>query len=305
VLIFDWDGTAVASRHEDGTALASVIADLLHLGVWVVVVTGTNLGHVDRQLCRLIPPPRRYHLLVCTNRGSEVYGFTRRGKTVRRWLRRSTPEEERALTAIAEALRDAIVTRTGLEIRVIYDRLNRRKIDLIHVPEWADPPKARIGPLLTAVEQRLRGAGLAGGLGEAVALTERLAREHDLPGARITSDVKHIEVGLTDKGDSLAWVQHTLLEPEGIVPCDVLIGGDEFGPVAGFAGSDDRLRAGADGAVVVSVGAEPNGVPAGVLHLGGGPPRFRALLAEQARLHSADAAARLRGGLGCRRARSV
>jgi hypothetical protein len=65
----------------------------------------------------------------------------------------------------------------------------------------------------------------------------------------------------------------------------VLIAGDEFGPVAGFPGRDDRLRAGLTGAVAVSVGAEPDGVPAGVLHLGGGPRRFRALLADQVRHH--------------------
>ena len=33
-------------------------------------------------------------------------------------------------------------------------RLNRRKIDLIPLPEWADPPKAQIDELLAAVEAR-------------------------------------------------------------------------------------------------------------------------------------------------------
>jgi len=40
--------------------------------------------------------------------------------------------------------------------------LNRRKIDLIAEPEWEDPPKARIAELLTAVDDQLRRAGLAG-----------------------------------------------------------------------------------------------------------------------------------------------
>jgi trehalose/maltose hydrolase-like predicted phosphorylase len=288
-LVFDWDGTAVADRREDAAPLAHLLDELLRLRVWIVVVTGTNFGNVERQLCRLLPPKRRDHLLVCTNRGSEVYGFRRDGTVVQRWARAATSAEETALTAVAEAVRDTLVARTGLDVRIVYDRLNRRKIDLIPLPEWADPPKARIGALLQAVEERLHAAGLAGGLGEAVAITQRLARQHGLPDARITSDVKHIEVGLTDKGDSLAWVQRHLLAPAHVPPAAVLIAGDEFGPVAGFAGSDDRLRAGASSAVVVSVGAEPNGVPDGVLHLGGGPPRFRALLADQIRRHQREA----------------
>jgi len=280
-IIFDWDGTAVVDRKEDATALAGLLEALLRLGVWAAVVTGTNFGNIDRQLCCHIAPAWRRRLLVCVNRGSEVYGFDRRGASSRRYLRVATPAEDQALTATADAVREELIALTGLEIRVIYDRLNRRKIDLIPLPEWADPPKARIGELLAAVEQRLRGAGLPGGLGEAVTLAERLAREHGLPDARCTTDVKHIEIGLTDKSDAIAWLARELLEPQRIAWRDVLIGGDEFGPIAGFAGSDDLLR-GDDAAVIVSVGPEPNGVPAGVIHLGGGPIQFRTLLADQA-----------------------
>lgn len=279
-IIFDYDGTAVRDRQEDATGLARVLEPLLAQQVWAIIVTGTNFGNIDRQLCRLVIPSAREHLVVCANRGSEVYGFDVSGNSARRFLRQSTPQEEVALTAIAEQVRDAIRTRTGLDIGIVYDRLNRRKIDLIPLPEWADPPKSRIGELVQAVEGRLRGAGLAGGIAEVIQLTERAASEHGLH-ARITSDVKHVEVGLTDKGDAMEWVKRELLQPEGIALANVLIAGDEFGPVAGFAGSDDRLRTGVDGAVVVSVGLEPGGAPAGVLHLGGGPPRFRALLVDQ------------------------
>jgi hydroxymethylpyrimidine pyrophosphatase-like HAD family hydrolase len=90
-IIFDWDGTAVASRSEDASPLADLIERLLRTGVWIVVVTGTRVDHVDRQLCRLIAPAQRRLLLVCSNRGSEVYGFNARGMRIRRWLRRSTP----------------------------------------------------------------------------------------------------------------------------------------------------------------------------------------------------------------------
>src|SRR5262245_15129198 len=82
VLICDWDGTAVVDRHQDAHPLAERIEELLRLGVFFIVVTGTNFGNVDRQVCRLIAPGPRRRLIVCANRGSEVYGFDRRGRAV-------------------------------------------------------------------------------------------------------------------------------------------------------------------------------------------------------------------------------
>jgi trehalose/maltose hydrolase-like predicted phosphorylase len=285
VIMFDWDGTAVASRADDASILAGILTELLALGVWVVVVTGTNFANIDRQLCHLIPPRHRRRLVVCTNRGSEVYRFDRHGTPARRYLRVATPAEEEALTRVAEAVRAALARCTGLDVEVVHNRLNRRKIDLIPVPQWADPPKEAIGALLAAVEERLRGAGLEGGLARAVILAREVARQHGLADARITSDAKHIEIGLTDKGDSAAWVRDHLLRRLRIDPACVLLAGDEFGPIGGLPGSDDRMRAAIPDAVTISVGVEPTGVPAGVLYLGGGPTRFRALLLEQVRRH--------------------
>ena len=290
-LVFDWDGTAVVDRRADASDIARVVTDLLGLGVWVVVVTGTNFGNIDRQFVSLIDLSEREKLLVCTNRGSEVYGFGLRGGLLRRSLRLATPEEDRALTVIADEVRNSIVAQTGLTITVVADRLNRRKIDLIPLQEWRDPPKAIIERLLLAVEERLRGAGLAGGLGDVLAFAEKSAQEHGLRGAVITTDVKHVEVGLTGKGESVDWVQREILRPHGIEPEEVLICGDEFGPLAGRPGSDAMMLIPAImGATVVSVGREPNGLPRGVIHMGGGPARFRTLLREQVALISSRTA---------------
>lgn len=297
-IVFDWDGTAVANRQENAAALAGLIESLLDLGVWIVIVTGTNFGHVERQLGGRIPPSSRRRLIVCANRGSEVFGFDRRGAVVSRWARAATPDEDHALTAIAEDVRDSVVSRTGLEVGIVYDRLNRRKIDLIPLAEWADPPKSEIGNLLAAVQARLKSDGLSDGIAGVIDLTRERAVERGLPDARITSDVKHVEVGLTDKADSMGWIQRNLLRRGRIPWTEVLVVGDEFGPVAGFPGSDDRLAVGGDGAAIVSVGREPNGVPEGVIHLGGGPASFRRLLAEQVRLHEEGMGPSLTGSAG-------
>ncbi len=97
----------------------------------------------------------------------------------------------------------------------------------------------------------------------------------------MTSDAKHVEIGLTDKTDSARAVFAELWR-DGIAPQQILIGGDEFGAVGGMPGSDSfMIIADAAGSVVCSVGVEPNGVPDGVVHLGGGPARFQQVLGSQ------------------------
>jgi hypothetical protein len=222
-IVFDWDGTAVPDRAADAGELRRTVEALCSAGVDLFVVTGTHVGNVDGQLRARPAGPGRLYL--CLNRGSEVFRVDPRGPLVVE-RREATAAEDAALTRAADLTVEKLAQR-GLRAEIVSQRLNRRKIDLIPEPEWADPPKARIGELLVAVEARLCGSGLAGGLAEAIALTERIAREHGLPDARITTDVKHIEVGLTDKGDSVAWLREHLLAPEGIAAADVLVVGDE------------------------------------------------------------------------------
>jgi kojibiose phosphorylase len=285
VLAFDWDGTAVADRQEDAGPVRGALEDLLRLGTAVAVITGTNFPNVDRQLTAAIRGAHKRLLYVLTNRGSEVYGFDAQSRPALLWARVATAAEDRLLDEVAEAVRADLVARTGLDVRVISDRMNRRKIDLIPLPEWGDPPKSALGDLARAVESRLRGAGLPGGLRQAIKLVEQTARAKGLAGARVTSDFKHVEVGLTDKSDAMNWVMERLARERGVPAEEVLIGGDEFGAPAGIEGSDHKMMTRrARGAVVVSVGPEPEGVPPGVIHLGGGPARFRALLAAQAAL---------------------
>jgi trehalose/maltose hydrolase-like predicted phosphorylase len=290
IIAFDWDGTAVAHRAEDTSTVRARIERLLRAGVDIVVITGTNFPNIDRQLGAAIRGPHKQKLFVAANRGSEVYGYDERSAPALVVERRATAEEDRLLDEVAESVRQELVRRTALRIEVIADRLNRRKIDLIPVPAWADPPKSALPALLAAVEERLAGAGFAGGLRAAVAIAERAvaiaAEERGLRPARITSDVKHIEIGLTDKADSMAWILDALAAERGVAPSDILVGGDELGPIAGFAGSDSKLMTDeARGAVFFSVGPEPGGVPPGVIHLGGGPARFVEVLAAQAALH--------------------
>lgn len=279
VIVFDWEGAAMAGRRGDAALLACLAERLLRRGVWLVAVAEARLERLGRLLCHSLPPVVRRRLLLCTSGGSEIYGFDSQGRLRRRFHRLATPEEESKLSAIAEALRDYVAARTGLEVEVSHRWPLRRRIDLMPQPEWRDQPLS--GELLAAADEHLRSAGLAGGLEELGPYALRLAAQHGLPHVRVTSNARHIDLRLTDKGELAAWLRKELLAPERISPNDVLIVGFQFGSLAGLPGDDDALRPPLRGATAVSVGPEPTGVPESVLPLDGGPPRFYDLLAEQ------------------------
>lgn len=275
--IFDWDGTAVPDRDADASGVRALIEEGCELGMHFAVVSGTHVGNVDPQLGARPGPSGSLHLLL--NRGSEVYRVDREG--VRLLGRRlATEEEDAALSAAAELTVKRFAER-GLAAKIVSERLNRRKVDLIPEPEWADPPKALIGELLLAVEARLNACGIEN-LQGAVEIAERAARQAGLSGARVSSDAKHVEIGLTDKSDSAKWFFAELWR-RGIGPGLVLLTGDEMGALGGVPGSDSRLLVppAAKRATAVSVGVEPAGVPEGVVFLGGGPASFAGLIAAQ------------------------
>ncbi|MGZ8741113.1 MAG: hypothetical protein ACXWZ8_11005, partial [Gaiellaceae bacterium] len=196
----DWDGTAVPDRSAGASEVRDAIEALCAAGMDVAVVTGTHVGNVDGQLHARPGGPGRLNL--CLNRGSEVYAVDEQGPHLIA-RRVATETEDTALDAAAAATVARLAAR-GVRAAIVSQRLNRRKIDVLPEPEWADPPKARISELLAAVEARLRGAGLDG-LREAVLLAEEAARNVGLPEAKVTTDAKHVEIGLTDKADSARW----------------------------------------------------------------------------------------------------
>jgi hypothetical protein len=273
-IVFDWDGTAVPDRRANATDVRRLVEDLCAHGMYVAVVTGTDVENVDRQLQARPRGPGALNLLV--NRGSEVFEVGPSGPLLLD-RRVASEAEERALDEAAERVL-ALLTRRGLRTEVVTARLNRRKIDLIPEQEWMDPPKARIAELLDAVGARLHAATISG-LAEVVEMATSEAEAAGLGSPRVTSDAKHVEIGLTDKSESARWIFDALWR-RGIGSEQILLAGDEFGDLGGIPGSDSLLLV-ARGPTAVSVGVEPAGVPADVIHLGGGPTAFASLLEDQ------------------------
>jgi trehalose/maltose hydrolase-like predicted phosphorylase len=102
--------------------------------------------------------------------------------------------------------------------------------------------------------------------------------------AEITnSDVRRVEMGLTDEPDAMRAVFACLAE-RGIGAGLVLIVGDRFGP-AGEVNPGDAMSlvSEAERATVVSVAPEPGDLPPEVLRLGGGPAMLLQVLDQQVR----------------------
>ena len=275
-IMFDWDGTAVPDRRADASILRDFLERLSRLGCHLVITSGTHLENVDDQLGARPAGPGR--LFIDSNRGSEIWEVRQDGAVLRE-RRESRPGENEALDRAAAATVAALASR-GIAIGEVSTRLNRRKIDLMPLPGWSDPPKSRIAELLAATLATLRNAGL-GSLHEVCELARDLARAAGIADPRVTTDAKHVEIGLTDKTDAARQI-FPVLASLGVPPEEVLVCGDEMGPLGGEPGSDSLMLVG-DGAraVAVSVGVEPEGVPPGVIALGGGPPRFLDLLRDQ------------------------
>ena len=119
---------------------------LLDEGVLLVVITGTNADNVGGQIAPLLTPSALSRLYMMVNRGaSEVYAHEPDGARSLLWVREASSEENAALDRTADVVRDRLAADHGVEIDIVRNRLNRRKLDLIPEPEWADPPNALIG----------------------------------------------------------------------------------------------------------------------------------------------------------------
>jgi len=277
-VIFDWDGTAIPDRQSDASNLRRLVEALCAAGMEMIAVSGTHVGNVDGQL--QARPRGPGHLHLCLNRGSEVFAVDAGGARLLH-RRTATAAEDSALTLAAQLTVEHL-GRRGLKAEIVSQRLNRRKIDLIDEPAWADPAKARLAELITAVQERLRRSGFSS-LSEVVAIAVSAGRDAGLIDPRVSSDGKYVEIGLTDKSESARWALSYLWQ-HGIGAGLVLVAGDEMGPLGGVPGSDSRLLVpAAERATAISVGVEPGGVPAAVIRVPGGHRSFLALLQDQLR----------------------
>ena len=223
-IVFDWDDIEAADRHADATRLVRLVEQACEAGLELAVVSTRGLGYMEDRLAARPAGPGG--LLLALNRGSEVFRVDRAGPDL--VYRRTTSAEEEAALSHAAALTIRRLAACGLVARIVSEQLNQRSIDLIPEPE-------------------------IDGLVEAMEITRDAATDAGLADPRVTVDARHVEIGLTDKSDSARWIMRELWRA-GIAPSQVLIAGDDLGPLGG---------------------------PAGIAIAGGRPDRFAGILEDQ------------------------
>ena len=274
-LVLGWAGTLVPDGRADASAARARLEGLLAGGVHVFVVTDDAAGRVDRQLRARPRGPGR--LFLCAEGGSEVVEVGHDGPVLVR-RRTVSPEEERRLARAAALAVDGLRA-TGIEVGPAAGRPGRRTIDLVLAEERAGLEGAGPSEVLAVVGARLRRSGLD--LRQVAALVAAAARRADLPEARVVADAGRLELGMTDASDAASYAA-TWLAERGVTGSLVLVAGQKLGPHDGVAGTEGRMLVEALARCrAVSVGAEPDGVPAGVVHLAGGPDRLLELLDDQ------------------------
>lgn len=276
LIIFDWDGTAVMSRNDNASEFIDTAQQLINKGIRLAVITGTKFENIDNQLTKHINTNKNL-IHICTNRGSEVFSFDENGNKKCLYDRKISNKENELLDKIVVTTANKLKEISYADVDVIFNRKNRRKIDLL--PEWKSPKKNEFNELLVRVEEKLDSSGLAGGLRKAYSLLEQTAKSYGFTQAKITSDIKHLEIGITDKNDSINWLYTNVIKANLISDNYILIAGDEFGDIGGFSGSDYKMvLPDKKDITYISVGIEPNGVPEPIIYLGGGPERFNEIL---------------------------
>ena len=206
-VVFDWEGTAAADRRGSAAQLRRRVLALTAAGVDMAVVSGTDVEDIDRQLRARPAGPGR--LWFCVNRGSELYEVSPAGPQVL-YRRVASVAEDAGLNATAGRVID-VLRKRGLATRVVAWQRNHRKIEPLSEQDWADP-------------------------NEVVRIATDSANAAGLSDARITGAARHVEIGLTDKSDSIRELL-ALLARRGVGPGLVLIVGSEFGPIDSLPGS--------------------------------------------------------------------
>ena len=280
-IYFDWDGTAVQSRHDDATPVARLMEEALEAGLKLVIISGTTYDNIaGGKLHTMISPAALNNLFLGLGRGAYQYGF-QNGQPV--LLKDLTPGKEQMLRLhkFCYDIHALLYERYDYNTDVIFCRTNYCKIDLL-------PGRDRKGLMflqddeVNTVQQALEEKGIAGGLTSLIRLA---ASNPDLPDVKGTSDAKHLEVGFTTKGDNVDFFIDYLYNTFGIGIESCAFLGDEFADLAaGVPGSDAMMITAASRPADffdVSDGHRP--LPECVASLGGGVTTFQAFLKDQTR----------------------
>jgi hypothetical protein len=281
-ILFDWDGTAVASRKVPADAACAAMKPLLAQGVPLVIISGTTYENIaGGHLETFFTSEELQNLYLGLGRGAYQYAFTPEGKPY--VFADCLPNKEQLLCIhqICFEIHQFLLKNHDFATDIVFTRPNYCKIDLMPEHDRGDQLFMQGGEL-SALKEKLRSHGLPGGLQSLLDLAVNLGREHGIA-IQATCDAKYLEVGISSKSDNADMIMEHLMQ-RGIQPQDCAFFGDEYVSIEpGIYGSDSFMKtdltAAGDFFDVSNVTGER---PEGVQVIGGGIDAFLSFLKEQA-----------------------
>jgi len=281
-IVFDWDGTAVASRTAPTDLIIPRMCELLLSGVVLVVISGTTYENIaGGRLHDLLPAKALDRLFLGLGRGAFEYSFSKEGTPV--ILSNRIPDAPTLLRIHdwAYAIHRMLLERYAYPTDVVFSRPNYCKVDLLVSHDRGSNLYFQSGEL-DQVNDLLSLHGYAGGIRALIDECTQMGREFDL-NSQVTTDAKYLEVGVSTKSNNVDSLLRDVLLPRGILPQDCCFWGDEFTYLGeGVKGSDAHMLTPASKyADFFDVSDHPLELPPEVHSVGGGVSTFLQFLKHQ------------------------
>lgn len=277
-IFFDWDGTAVPSRHADTSRIISAMEKILVNGTKLIIVSGTTYGNIcSGKLEELLSASARQNLFLGLARGNFDYGYDRNGRLCT--LTDATPDTDMMLQLhdAVYAIHRRLLCKNHFRTDIVFSRPNYCKLDLMVENSRSTSHLFLQANEINRIKETLELHGIEGGLPGLLLFAESIGSNSGLQ-LKATTDAKYLEVGYTTKSDNV----DRLIDFLHLDPAKCCFWGDEYGAIApGIWGSDFQMcTAKSKVGTFFSVSKLNLPLPEGIQSLGGGEERFVSFLEE-------------------------
>lgn len=240
-IFFDWDGTAVTSRKAPPDPVIGLMKALLQKNVPLVIISGTTYDNIaDGKIESYFTPNELQSLFLGLGRGAFNYRFGRDGKP-QIWKDQIPSKSELLLIhEICFEIHQILLKDYDLRTDIVFSRPNYCKIDLMIENDRGENLFLQGGEI-AKLKNLLLKHGIIGGLEALLNISAKVAQRRGMK-LSATCDAKFLEVGVSDKSDSVNNILALFEQERGIAPQDCAFWGDEYiGVDASQFGSDSFM----------------------------------------------------------------
>jgi len=281
-IFFDWDGTAVLSRHASANNVIEYMRPLLDNGTKLIIISGTTYENIDGgKIHTRFTTAQLNNLYLGLGRGAFNYAFDEQGEPY--IFSHCIPDIDKLLKIHKTCfnLHCKLLKEYGIYTDIIFSRPNYCKIDLIPNVSRGESQFLQ-GNEIILLNNMLEKYKFAGGVDRLIKMAQKC--RYDSIKLSVTTDAKYLEIGVTGKNDNVDIILSLLLDSESIRPEQCCFWGDEFVGISDkIFGSDSNMITPTSKKADFFDVSDINGKrPPSVKRVGGGVSTFVHFLSEQA-----------------------